>query len=194
TIVRIHRVQNPMLWAYFVLKRRQMAQDLKGLDPDEKRLFHGTYRDNLEAIVRRGFDVRIGQKHGKMYGEGTYFTREARYAHSFTDCGGDRISSRWKNGPPAWTPLFIPYPSPEVLLMQQPPADPDPPLSGPASPSANSECQMPCVFPPLFQIGTSDVGHVFNRLAHPRSHFVISSRVLVGRYTQGHPDLRRPPP
>ncbi|CAL1530660.1 unnamed protein product, partial [Lymnaea stagnalis] len=100
------------------------------------------------------------------------------------------------------TPFYPPpYLDPNVFLLQQLSLNPNLPYCGlarHAPPTARGSPHMPLnVFPeqpPSFQMGTSDIWPVFNRFAHPRSHFMISSRVLVGRYTQGYTDLRRPPP
>lgn len=47
-----------------------MVADLGELNINEKRLFHGTHRDVIEAICREGFDWRLCGKHGVVYGQG----------------------------------------------------------------------------------------------------------------------------
>ncbi|XP_059150711.1 uncharacterized protein LOC131937362 isoform X2 [Physella acuta] len=93
-IVRIIRVQNPILWKYFALKRSEMVQENDGMDVTERQLYHGTHRSTLEAIARKGFDWRLSGKHGTVYGCGSYFAKESRYSHGFTDRAGNGVSVR----------------------------------------------------------------------------------------------------
>ncbi|CAL1535107.1 unnamed protein product, partial [Lymnaea stagnalis] len=93
-IVRIIRVQNPILWKYFALKRSEMVQENDGMDVAEIKLFHGTHRSTLEAIARKGFDWRLSGKHGTVFGCGSYFAKESRYSHGYTDRAGSGVSVR----------------------------------------------------------------------------------------------------
>ncbi|BFZ15955.1 hypothetical protein BsWGS_18994 [Bradybaena similaris] len=98
-IVRIIRIQNPILWKYFALKRSEMVQENDGMDVTEKQLYHGTHRSTLEAIARKGFDWRLSGKHGTVYGCGSYFAKSARYSHGYTDRSGNGISVKSGSGP-----------------------------------------------------------------------------------------------
>lgn len=53
-------------------KKKQLSQELGGAGryPEERQLFHGTFRDRLEPIIKQGFDWRIGKTHGKKLGNG----------------------------------------------------------------------------------------------------------------------------
>ena len=50
---------------------------------DEKRLFHGTSPDPVEAICKQNFDWRLYGKNATMYGQGSYFAVNASYSDAF---------------------------------------------------------------------------------------------------------------
>ncbi|CAG0901880.1 unnamed protein product [Darwinula stevensoni] len=89
TVQGVERVQNPYLWEMYQNRRdlflKQHDRDLKRLN--EKYLWHGTSRENLDNICERNLDWRRhGINVGQIYGQGTYFTDDpllaARYAQS----------------------------------------------------------------------------------------------------------------
>ena len=49
----------------------------------EKRLFHGTSPETVDAICQQGFDWRMCGKHGTAYGQGSYFASTAAYSNSY---------------------------------------------------------------------------------------------------------------
>ncbi|KAI0241416.1 hypothetical protein LSAT2_027767 [Lamellibrachia satsuma] len=83
-VVRIQRVQNPVLWQFYSVKRKQMMR-INGVDGLlETYLFHGTSKTVVEAICKNNFDWRLCGRHGTAYGKGSYFARDASYAHKYT--------------------------------------------------------------------------------------------------------------
>ncbi|XP_046572660.1 uncharacterized protein LOC124280722 [Haliotis rubra] len=84
-IVKISRVQNPILWKYYQLKRTEMIHENDGHQVDERQLFHGTNSSVIEAICKKGFDWRVCGKHGSVYGQGSYFAKAASYSHQYTE-------------------------------------------------------------------------------------------------------------
>lgn len=60
---------------------------------NEKRLFHGTSPDVVDAICKQNFDWRLCGKTGTKYGEGSYFATNASYSHSYgkRDSDGSRF-------------------------------------------------------------------------------------------------------
>ncbi|XP_071100391.1 uncharacterized protein [Haliotis cracherodii] len=84
-IVKISRVQNPILWKYYQLKRTEMIHENDGHQVDERQLFHGTNSSVIEAICKKGFDWRVCGKHGCVYGQGSYFAKAASYSHQYTE-------------------------------------------------------------------------------------------------------------
>ena len=50
---------------------------------NEKRLFHGTSPDTVEAICKQNFDWRLHGKNATMYGEGSYFALNASYSDAY---------------------------------------------------------------------------------------------------------------
>ena len=51
---------------------------------NEKRLFHGTRPDSVEAICKENFDCRLsGSVNGAIYGRGSYFAVNASLSHHY---------------------------------------------------------------------------------------------------------------
>ncbi|EMP38483.1 Poly [ADP-ribose] polymerase 12 [Chelonia mydas] len=73
-----------------VRQKEQMKKKNGGKDVDEKLLFHGTNSSYLEAICNQNFDWRICGVHGTNYGKGSYFARDAKYAHSYSQSAAKR--------------------------------------------------------------------------------------------------------
>ncbi|ELU13601.1 hypothetical protein CAPTEDRAFT_185544 [Capitella teleta] len=81
---KVCRIQNEELWEAFSLKKKWMQKDLT--DVNEKLLFHGTRKENVDAIAQQGFDWRIsGSSVGTKFGKGSYFARDASYSNNYTD-------------------------------------------------------------------------------------------------------------
>ena len=58
-----------------------------GVTLDERRLFHGTSKQYIDAICQQGFEWRVcGSSVGTLYGKGSYFARDASYSKHYTDC------------------------------------------------------------------------------------------------------------
>lgn len=76
---------------YVFSKREKMSMKKKSGDINEKKLFHGTSHKYIDAICRQGFDFRFsGQSTGTKYGKGSYFTKSAKFADSYTDRSRDK--------------------------------------------------------------------------------------------------------
>ncbi|XP_039352696.1 zinc finger CCCH-type antiviral protein 1-like isoform X3 [Mauremys reevesii] len=89
-IQRMRRIQNPSLWQVFQWQKEQMKKKNGGKDVDERLLFHGTNSSHLEAICNQNFDWRICGVHGTNYGKGSYFARDAKYAHLYSQSAAKR--------------------------------------------------------------------------------------------------------
>ena len=50
---------------------------------NEKRLFHGTSPETVEAICKQNFDWRLHGKNATVYGEGSYFALNASYSDAY---------------------------------------------------------------------------------------------------------------
>ena len=55
----------------------------KRISLNEKRLFHGTSPETVEAICKQNFDWRLHGKNATMYGEGSYFALNASYSDAY---------------------------------------------------------------------------------------------------------------
>ncbi|XP_063397891.1 uncharacterized protein LOC134682909 [Mytilus trossulus] len=84
-ICKVSRIQNPILWQFFNVKRSEMIQENDGIDVEERKLFHGTQAAIVESICKKGFDWRVCGKNGTVYGQGCYFAVNANYSHQYTD-------------------------------------------------------------------------------------------------------------
>ncbi|XP_077123259.1 zinc finger CCCH-type antiviral protein 1-like isoform X1 [Ranitomeya variabilis] len=83
-VKKIWRLQNPSLWQVFQWQKEQMKKVNRGRDVKEIRLFHGTERTHIDAICNQNFDWRICGTHGTVYGQGSYFARDASYSHNYS--------------------------------------------------------------------------------------------------------------
>lgn len=84
-VVSIDRIQNKALWEGFQWQKNLMKTNNSGCTPAERKLFHGTDSKYIDAICRNNFDWRLCGAHGTAYGQGSYFARDAKYSHSYTD-------------------------------------------------------------------------------------------------------------
>ena len=66
-----------------------MLQDSPKNTANEKQLFHGTSSNLVDAICKQNFDWRMGRKHGKKYGKGSYFAIQASRSHCYTEIDVD---------------------------------------------------------------------------------------------------------
>ncbi|KAG8438725.1 hypothetical protein GDO86_005063 [Hymenochirus boettgeri] len=83
-MVKISRIQNKSLWEVFQWQKEQMKKTNKGKAVEEKQLFHGTDSSYCQAICHQNFDWRICGSHGTVYGQGSYFARDASYSHNYS--------------------------------------------------------------------------------------------------------------
>uniref|UniRef100_A0AAY4EIH2 Poly [ADP-ribose] polymerase 12-like n=1 Tax=Denticeps clupeoides TaxID=299321 RepID=A0AAY4EIH2_9TELE len=91
-IICIERIQNKELWEDFQTKRERMkkANTDKKYGEGERLLFHGTNSVHIDAICSLNFDWRKCGTNGTVFGEGSYFARDAKYSHAYTSSTGDR--------------------------------------------------------------------------------------------------------
>ncbi|XP_073400158.1 zinc finger CCCH-type antiviral protein 1-like isoform X2 [Dendrobates tinctorius] len=83
-VKKMWRLQNPSLWQVYQWQKEQMKKVNRGRDVKEIQLFHGTERTHMDAICNQNFDWRICGTHGTVYGQGSYFARDASYSHKFS--------------------------------------------------------------------------------------------------------------
>ncbi|XP_020782152.2 protein mono-ADP-ribosyltransferase PARP12-like isoform X2 [Boleophthalmus pectinirostris] len=90
-ILKIERIQNKAVWEAFQLQKNQMKDKNNGQPVAEKKLFHGTDPSHVETICATNFDWRVCGVNGTIYGQGSYFARDAKYSHSYTGTSLDRF-------------------------------------------------------------------------------------------------------
>ncbi|XP_063251381.1 zinc finger CCCH-type antiviral protein 1-like isoform X7 [Prinia subflava] len=83
SILKIQRIQNPSLWKVFQWQKEKMKRENGGKEVQEKQLFHGTDTTSMKMVCTQNFDWRICGSNGSNYGKGSYFARDARYAHAY---------------------------------------------------------------------------------------------------------------
>ncbi|XP_067843405.1 protein mono-ADP-ribosyltransferase PARP9-like [Heptranchias perlo] len=74
-IVKIERIQNPVLWACHVLKR-EMEQTFLETDNDISVLYYTVPAQFCNLVCRIGFQETYSQEYGKNYGDGIYFSSD----------------------------------------------------------------------------------------------------------------------
>ena len=63
-ILKIERIQNPLLYQSYMLIKKKMDEDTK--EDNEKQLFHGTDSNNINHINTQGFNRSFcGSVHGR---------------------------------------------------------------------------------------------------------------------------------
>ena len=68
-IVKIQRIQNPMLYAQYIAKKKDMERHNPPGQRNEWRLFHGTPVDVCPKINQQGFNRNFAGKNGKVLRE-----------------------------------------------------------------------------------------------------------------------------
>lgn len=187
-VVRVRRVQNPILWQFYSVKRRQMLNEIGSEELREMKLFHGTSNSVVDAICKSNFDWRLCGTHGTVFGQGSYFARDAKYAHMYTDGGNATMrTTPGTAGLPVQhflQSLSATLSTPQILIS---------PSSGLFFPSRISTGISAALATggsaPVWQ-NTTASGQQQCRSRHT----MFIARVLVGKYTIGYPALRKPPP
>ncbi|AWP12806.1 putative poly [Scophthalmus maximus] len=82
-VIKIERIQNPLLWKSLQIKKRDMEQR-NGHQNNLRRLFHGTCHTTVNMINELGFNRSYAGKNAAVHGNGTYFAVNANYSASDT--------------------------------------------------------------------------------------------------------------
>ena len=69
TIVKIQRIQNPMLYSQYIAKKKDMDKHNPLGHQNEQRLFHGTPANICPQINQQGFNRTIGRQAGGKGGD-----------------------------------------------------------------------------------------------------------------------------
>uniref|UniRef100_A0A3B4A468 Poly [ADP-ribose] polymerase n=1 Tax=Periophthalmus magnuspinnatus TaxID=409849 RepID=A0A3B4A468_9GOBI len=83
-IVSIFRIQNQDLWEFFCRKKKQLMRIHSVKEIEERRLFHGTKKSNVDSICKYNFDISLAGHHGHLFGKGIYFAKHATYADKYS--------------------------------------------------------------------------------------------------------------
>ncbi|KAJ8261916.1 hypothetical protein GJAV_G00159950 [Gymnothorax javanicus] len=83
-IISIQQVQNVFQWdKYRRQKYHMQSRSVGQTGPLERHLFHGTTEDSAKEICQHNFDPRVSGKNGVVYGQGSYFARDASCAFKY---------------------------------------------------------------------------------------------------------------
>ncbi len=107
TITCIQRVENALQHDAYKVQRRNIAMDITKAAGTVSSaiehqfvnwLFHGTKQDNIEQIVNSqatGYlPMLAGCAVGAIWGNGTYFARDAKYSHDYTEAKIDVLTAQ----------------------------------------------------------------------------------------------------
>ncbi len=103
-LVRVERIQEPLLWMQYVLRKeavraredrnadfqryiatRPVKTELLDARCNEYHLFHGTNVKIAEVIAQKGFEARVGRDNGR-FGAGVYFAEYSSKSNQYTPC------------------------------------------------------------------------------------------------------------
>ncbi|XP_013929775.1 PREDICTED: poly [ADP-ribose] polymerase 14-like [Thamnophis sirtalis] len=93
-IEQIERVQNPYLWQYYQVKKKQIDTQ-NGHENNEKVLFHGTPHSTLVQIYQTGFNRSYAGKNAAAIGNGTYFAVNSNYSAQDTYSTPDQSGRKY---------------------------------------------------------------------------------------------------
>ncbi|XP_070561328.1 uncharacterized protein [Ptychodera flava] len=79
----IERIQNPLIWDKYQRQKKYMVQK-NGDIGLQVNLFHGTDEQSVTKICRQNFDFRVAGKNATLFGQGTYFARDASYSDCYS--------------------------------------------------------------------------------------------------------------
>ena len=57
----------------------------KGQEPDQRSLWHGTKKENVDWICAHNFDCKQCDKEFSLFGQGSYFAATTAYSHGYTE-------------------------------------------------------------------------------------------------------------
>ncbi|XP_068102379.1 protein mono-ADP-ribosyltransferase PARP14-like [Hyperolius riggenbachi] len=78
-IVKIFRVQNKTLWKNYKIKKQSIDGN-NGTTNNEKQLFHGSDFESIQQVNQNGFNRSYAGRNAAVFGNGTYFARDASYS------------------------------------------------------------------------------------------------------------------
>jgi poly [ADP-ribose] polymerase 10/14/15 len=94
-IAKIERVQNLSKWVLYQAHKKTVESRRPGNDANEKRLFHGTEKDNTPKINRDSFNRSFCGKNGTVCGQGVYFAANAQYSSANTYSPPDNQGNKY---------------------------------------------------------------------------------------------------
>ena len=92
--------------------RRKFEAVYGKADTNEMELYHGTNAEYVDEICEKNLDHRLaGKTTGKMYGQGSYFAKNAKYSDKYSSADKDGfkymfqcrvLAGKWTIGDPSY--------------------------------------------------------------------------------------------
>jgi len=91
-VLRLWRIQNQRLWRWYYLMKQDISKRSWSLDANEKLVWHGTDINNIDDIIKNGFDIRLARD--GAIGQGIYFAASASTSLSYVKNGDKMLLCR----------------------------------------------------------------------------------------------------
>jgi len=83
-VISVHKVQNPLLWGLYTLRKNEMEINTKNINVNEWLLYHVTATKNVQSIAENNLDWRFTNR--CRYGKGVCFSYCPLYANRYASC------------------------------------------------------------------------------------------------------------
>lgn len=88
-VISVHKVQNPLLWGLYTLRKNEMEINTKNIKVNEWLLYHVTATKNVQSIAENNLDWRFTNR--CRYGKGVCFSYCPLYANRYASCAQGRL-------------------------------------------------------------------------------------------------------
>ncbi|KAL5234923.1 hypothetical protein ACI65C_002333 [Semiaphis heraclei] len=83
-VISVHKVQNPLLWGLYTLRKSEMEINNRNINVNEWLLYHVTATKNVQSIAENNLDWRFTSR--CRYGKGVCFSYCPLYANRYASC------------------------------------------------------------------------------------------------------------
>lgn len=83
-MISVHKVQNPLLWGLYDLRKNEMESFNRKMMVNEYFLYHVTATKNVQSIAENNLDWRFTSR--CRYGKGVCFSYCPLYANRYASC------------------------------------------------------------------------------------------------------------
>ncbi|CAH1714505.1 uncharacterized protein LOC114132177 isoform X3 [Aphis gossypii] len=90
-VISVHKIQNPLLWGLYTLRKNEMEINNKNIIVNEWLLYHVTATKNVQSIAENNLDWRFTSR--CRYGKGVCFSYCPLYANRYASCAQGSTSA-----------------------------------------------------------------------------------------------------